>query len=268
MSAVMALMLLSPAEMDAQRNTGLSRSERRAQRQSVTEATSEAAKKASRKGGLSKITVSKPDLEKIRIESLDPADKHYFPKMMKKYLAKDTTMTPEEFRYLYLGYMFQEDYDPYRDSPYNVRLDTIGDIAGMSKAEMKNLSDRIEKALQDNPFDLRQMSMLVQLLRSEKKSMKAKIWEFRLENLLGAIKSTGTGEDPDNAWFVIYPMHEYDMVQLLGYNAVDIDYDSPGIDHLLVEPDGTVNHRKPAQGFYFNVAVPQQQYELKHPGED
>lgn len=97
--------------------------------------------------------------------------------------------------------------------------------------------------------------------------MRATIWEYRLENLLAAIKSTGTGMDADNAWYVIYPMHEYNMVQLLGYEAVDIDFAEPGIDHLIVEPDGTVKHKRPAEGFYFNVTVPQQQYELKHPRE-
>ena len=63
----------------------------------------------------------------------------------------------------------------------------------------------------------------------------------------------------------MYPMHEYDMVQLLGYEAVDVDYIEPGFDYLKVEPDGSVKHRNPAQGFYFNVQVPQQQYALKHP---
>ncbi len=98
--------------------------------------------------------------------------------------------------------------------------------------------------------------------------MSAKIWEYRLEHLLGAIKSTGTGEDMDNAWYVIYPMHEYDMVQLMGYNAVDAQFFEPATDYLIVEPEPETERRlkdKVAKGFYFNVEVPQSQYERKHP---
>ena len=241
--------------------------------QSVTQATQEAAisasakKKAPASSSLRKITVDKPDLEEIRTSTLNPQSKHYFPKLMAKYLQNDTTMTPEEYRYLYLGYMFQEDYDPYRTSPYSEMTDELRFKDQHTRAEIDTIRKYAEKALMDNPFDLRQMSFLVRVLKERRKDMSAKIWEYRLEHLLGAIKSTGTGEDEENAWYVIYPMHEYDMVQLLGYEAVDVDYIEPGYDYLMVEPDGSVKHRTPAKGFYFNVQVPQQQYVLKHPEE-
>ncbi len=63
-----------------------------------------------------KITVEKPDLEEIRISTLTPSSPYYFPKLMKKYESNDTTMTNDEYRHFYLGYMFQEDFDPYRVS--------------------------------------------------------------------------------------------------------------------------------------------------------
>ena len=63
--------------------------------------------------------VERPDIEAIRVATLDPSNPMYFPKLMKKFNRNDTTMTADEFRHLYLGYMFQEDYDPYRESPYS-----------------------------------------------------------------------------------------------------------------------------------------------------
>ena len=296
---LLAAIMLAPVDMDAARRkrrkatttattkktstTKKKRTTRRASSsapasQTVTQATQEVAISASgpsqkkkadtAQSGLKKITVNKPDLEEIRQRTLDPSDKHYFPKLMEKYMRNDTTMTPEEYRYLYLGYMFQEDYDPYRTSPYNERTDSMRYKTEYTRAEIDTIRKYAELALKDNPFDLRQMSFLVHVLKERRKDMSAKMWEYRLEHLLGAIKSTGTGEDEENAWYVIYPMHEYDMVQLLGYEAVDVDYIEPGFDHLLVAPDGTIKHRKPAEGFYFNVQVPQQQYELKHPDEE
>ena len=65
------------------------------------------AQTAPKKTNSRKIVVERPDLEEIRRVTLDPQSKYYFPKLMAKYEVNDTTMTPDEFRHLYLGYMFQ-----------------------------------------------------------------------------------------------------------------------------------------------------------------
>lgn len=215
-----------------------------------------------------KIKVEKPDMEKIRKETLDPKSPFYFPKLMAKYTRNDTTMTNEEYRNFYLGYMFQEDYDPYRVSKYSGITDELRQKTTHTKEEIDTIRKYAELSLRDNPFDLRQMSFLVHVLKEKSKNMSAAIWEYRLEHLLGAIKSTGTGEDIENAWYVIYPMHEYDMVQLLGYDAVDAKYIEPGFDYLVVEPEPATAKRlrdKVSKGFYFNIQELQEQYELKHP---
>lgn len=214
-----------------------------------------------------KIKVEKPDLEKIEDETLNPSSPYYFPRLLAKYNRNDTIMSPEDYRYFYLGYMFQEDYDPYRVSPYSTKTDDLRLKSTHTKEEIDTIRKYAELSLADNPFDLRQMSFLVHVLKEKNKGMSAKIWEYRLEHLLGAIKSTGTGEDMENAWFVIYPAHEYDMVSLLGYDAIDVEYPAEGYDRLIVQPDPTAARkaRDNKRGFYFNVGMPSEQYVLKHP---
>lgn len=236
----------------------------------VNPASESPAVKPQQKSSKRKVTVERPDLEEIRKATLDPQDKMYFPKLMKKFNRNDTTMTSDEFRYLYLGYMFQEDYDPYRESQYTAITDSYRNKTSHSKEEIDTIRKYAELALRDNPFDLRQMSFLVHVLKERRKDMSAKIWEYRLEHLLGAIKSTGTGEDQENAWFVIYPAHEYDMVQLMGYHAVDAEFIEPGFDYIVVEPEEETSKRlrdKVQKGFYFDVRQIHEQYELKHPDE-
>lgn len=218
-----------------------------------------------------KIKIERPDMEKIKEETLNPKSPFYFPKLLAKYNRNDTTMTNEEYRNFYLGYMFQEDYDPYRVSVYSGITDELRQKSTHTSEEIDTIRKYAELSLRDNPFDLRQMSFLVHVLKEKSKNMSAAIWEYRLEHLLGAIKSTGTGEDVENAWYVIYPMHEYDMVQLLGYNAVDAKYIEPGFDYLVVEPEAETAKRlrnKVAKGFYFNIQGLEDQYELKHPEDN
>lgn len=222
----------------------------------------------SKKSSKRQITVQRPDLEAIRTATLDPQSKMYYPKLIKKFNLNDTVMTADEYRHLYLGYMFQEDYDPYRESPYSSVTEAFRNKTSHTKEEIDTIRKYAELTLMDNPFDLRQMSLLVHVLKERKKDMSAKIWEYRLEHLLGAIKSTGTGEDEENAWFVIYPAHEYDMVQLMGYHAVDAQFIEPGFDYLIVEPEEETARRlrdNVQKGFFFDVRQIHQQYELKHP---
>lgn len=216
-----------------------------------------------------KLKTEKPDLEAIRRATLDPESRFFFPKLVALYQRNDTVMTPEEYRYFYLGYMFQEDYDPYRTSRYSGPTDHLRAKATHTPAECDTIIEFAEKTLKDNPFDLRQMSFLVHALKEKHKNMRAKIWEYRLQNILGAIKSTGTGENRDNAWYVVYPMHEYDIVQLLGFEATDATFIEPGYDYLTVTPDPAVHRRrgKVPEGFYFNVVIPMQEYDRKHPDD-
>lgn len=226
------------------------------------------AQKSSSQADKRKIVVEKPDLEKIKSETLNPRSQFYYPKLLAKYNHNDTLMNNEEYRYFYLGYMFQEDYDPYRKSPYSGVTAPLREKSTHTKEEIDTIKKYAELALADNPFDLREMSFLVHVLKERKKNMVAKIWEYRLEHLLAAIKSTGTGEDIENAWYVTYPVHEYDLIQVLGYQATDAEFIEPAFDYLTVEPDEATAKRlkdKVAEGFYFNVEIPQQQYELKHP---
>lgn len=218
------------------------------------------------------LPVEKPNLAAIQDSVLDPTSRFYFPRLQQRFEANDTVMTPREYRYFYLGYMFQEDYDPYRMSQFNDSTEALLKRGGnFTTREAETIIHYTEKALRDNPLDLRQMSFLIHFLRQKGKTIRAKIWEYRLANLLGAIMSTGTGLDSDNAWYVVYPMHEYDVMQYLNYQVTDAKYPVEGvIDQLMVKPlkDARRINGSTPSSFYFNVKIPQEQYMLKHPGEE
>ena len=65
----------------------------------------------------------KPDLEEIRRATLDHTSPYYYPRLMKEFQRNDTLMKIDKFRHLYLGYMFQEDYNPYRSSERTLTYD-------------------------------------------------------------------------------------------------------------------------------------------------
>ena len=59
------------------------------------------------------------DFDSIKSGISDPRSKYYYPVMMEKYLSNDTLLGYDAYRYLYYGYSFQDDFDPFRNSEYS-----------------------------------------------------------------------------------------------------------------------------------------------------
>lgn len=205
----------------------------------------------------------KPDMEQIRAEVTDPSSRYYYPRLMAEYERNDTVMTADDYRRLYLGAVFQEDYNPYRHSAYAGLIEELYFKSQHSRSECDSIIKYANMSLKDNPFDLRQINFMIYALREKKKNNLANIWQFRLNHLLEAIAGTGTGLDPENAWYVIYPQHEYYVVNLLGRVVEDQEFEAPHFDKITLRPRG----EKDPEAYYFNVRNILEEYLRKFPDE-
>lgn len=217
-----------------------------------------------------KVKVEKPDMEKIRQEVNDPQSKYYFPKLMKLFEVKDTMMTLDQYRHLYLGYMFQEDYNPYRRSEYSSKVEDLYMRDKHTHAECDTIIKYAEMSLKDDPFDLRQMSFLIYAYREKGKNNLANILQNKLNHLLEAIISTGTGLDEENAWIVNNPQHEYNLLNFHDYIVERQEDRPPYYDYIVVSEKPASGGAKKTtgnaeKGFYFDVRYLLQEYNRKFP---
>ncbi len=208
-----------------------------------------------------KIKIQKPDMEAIQKAVSDPNSKYYYPRLMEMYIANDTVMDLEDYRHLYLGYVFQEDYNPYRRSEFSQKIEEQYYKTKHTKAECDTIIKYAELSLRDEPFDLRQINFLIYALREKQKNNIANIWQFRLNHILEAIASTGTGLDQENAWVIINPQHEYNLINFRGYVAESQEYIQPHYDYITIKKS---TDKDPA-GFYFNILYILQEYYRKFP---
>lgn len=207
----------------------------------------------------------KPDMAKIREAVTDPASPYFYPKLMDLYMSNDTAkMNLEHYRHLYLGSIFQEDFNPYRVSPYAGEVESLYYISKHSQNESRKIEAKARQSLDDDPFNLQQIDYLIYAYRELKKNNLANLWQYRLNHLLEAIVSTGTGIDRDHAWYVISPQHEYFLLNRMGRIARSFEFEDPWFDHIIVEPKGP----KDSVNYYFNSHHFLDQYRLKFPDED
>ncbi len=208
-----------------------------------------------------KIKPEKPDMEAIKAEVNNPESKYFYPELMKRYEANETIMGLQDYRHLYLGYVFQEDYDPYRRSEFSKKIEEQYYKDKHTKAECDTIIKYAELSLKDNPFDLRQINFLIYALREKKKNNIANIWQYRLNHLLEAIISTGTGLDKENAWYVINPQHEYNIINFQGNIAVSQEFVPPYYDYISVNK----KNEKDPEGYFFNIKHIIEEYNRKFP---
>lgn len=216
--------------------------------------------------GAPRTNLSKPDLEAIRIASTDENSPYYYPKLLKSFMANDTTMTDTDFQYFYYGTLFQEDYDPYRpvaDPERQTALAPLFNKTQWSRSERKQILDFAMTVLADNPVNLRQLTNRIFVYEQNGKNDLAKIWQYKLNHLLLVIASSGTGLTPENAWVVVYPHDEYDFLNLSGITAREQKFTPPCYDYIIINRKDD----KQPEGYYFNIEEILKQYYLKHPSE-
>lgn len=196
-----------------------------------------------------------PDFAAIKKATLDPSSKYYYPNLFRRFMSNDTLMTQDQYNHLYYGYVFQEDYDPYRRSIHANKVEPLYFKQNHTKEECDTIMKYAELSLADNPFDLRQMMFLIIALKEKQKNARASIWQFKLNHLVGTIISSGNGTK-DSPWYVISPMHEYNLLNFMNFVVTNHkDEENGTLDYLTVKnTDGKENPKAP-EGFYFNVAA-------------
>lgn len=204
--------------------------------------------------------VSAPDYREIRTSIQNNKSPNYYPRLMRRYVENDTTLTIEQYRALYYGFTLQEDYVPYQQE-HKALLDVrkrIVDTAGDTKvcAEAIKIS---QNALEDNPFDLLAISTMAFSFQQLKDTLSYARWNDKQNMLLDAIISSGDGEDETSAIHVISIEHEYEVINRLG---LQIETDSLCNDHI--EFLKVLPNVEDVRGVYFDFGACRQAYRRKY----
>ena len=194
----------------------------------------------------------KPDFATIGKNIKDKNSPFYYPVQFKKYMEDDTTLTVEEYRYLYYGFSFQPEYDPYGKSAVLDKLRTALDKKDMTPPEIDQVITMEKTVLKEFPFNLRNLNMLVNMYDKKNGKVNAEKAFKKLLGVARAIMSTGTGLADSAAMYVISVEHEYDMLGLLEYEFGGsqhlVSYKGSQMDYLTV-----ADNKYLTKGMYFNV---------------
>lgn len=190
-----------------------------------------------------------PNYEGIGKIIKDSSSPYYFPALMERYEANDTTLSVQHYRILYYGYIFQDSYDPYG---LPVQFDTLNRILAkpnLSTEDYQEIIDIEERVLEDYPFNLREISLLAKAYEEVGEDELALTTHDKFNKIARAILSTGDGRTIESAMHVTMNSHEYDILHFL-----DLEYgDKSEIIDNTYELLSVKDNSYQVDGIYFNV---------------
>ena len=159
-------------------------------------------------------TYNKVDFEKVKQVISDSTNSMYYPKLMERYKQNDTTLSLDEYRCLYYGYIFQNRYNPYWHSKQSEVLNSIYSKEPLSSSDCDTIIKSATLSIDDNPFDMRQIKMLAYAYHFKGDDLMSVKWYLKKIGLTDAILSTGDGRTCESGFCVISTSNEYEILQV------------------------------------------------------
>ena len=153
-----------------------------------------------------------PDNDAILRETINSASPYYYPTLFTRYLTGDTTLTDTDYRYLYYGFVWRPEYKPFGDAG-GPRQDPANSGGRFAERGGLPAGYRLrERGVEKEPFDPGAINFLIYAYGGIGDTLNERINYYRLQGVLNAIKSSGTGLSEESPWHIIYFSHVRDFL--------------------------------------------------------
>lgn len=195
--------------------------------------------------------ITKPDYQEIKNSISDKNSKFYYPVLLQRLNAFDPSLTTEEYRYLYYGFLFQPGFQNANDDKMQKFYNWNSEVA-FTENDIADLVITAKEVIAENPFNLRATNMLREALRYQGDSLTAnKIWN-RYVKTMDAILSSGHGQSCESSFHVINANHEYMLLHFFSLKAIEQSVVDGNCDMLSLE-----TNNKGISALYFQLSNPE-----------
>ena len=195
-----------------------------------------------------------PDNEDILNKIVDTQSPYYYSKLLLRYHVGDSTLTKEDYHYLYYGYAYQEGYKPLATNP---DLDRVYDIAAgidpqdPDPIQLAELVSAGKKALKQDPFSPKLLNLMAFAYGALGNEAEERAYFNRMNGVLDAIWESGDGLNQHSPRHILMFDHALDLM-----SARSLPYAKSRIVSRTVEfvpfTSPTVLEGKKRKGLYFN----------------
>lgn len=196
-----------------------------------------------------------PDYQAIADSIANPSSPYYYPVLLGRYERGDTTLTIEDYRYLYYGHPEQEAYKPLLGSSLS---DSLAMAFGTRVAPTRQTFDkaiRYAKALlAKQPFNLRDLNVLAYAYAQLGDTVAAAQQMRKMDRIMAVITTSGTGLSEESPWYVTYYTHAQDVLNVERIEVRDPMVISRAVQFYPLVDEQRTAEGKRVRGYYFDVS--------------
>lgn len=186
------------------------------------------------------------DLETIKTSIANPESDFFYPSLLAKFQARDSSLTPQMYQYLYYGYAFQDTYSPY------IKVDDIEKFRELfDKKKYKKAIKIGNDILQEAPFNLNVILKMAVALKQNGQEELGELYTQQWVNILRCIEHSGTGETCEQGFVVTSVSDEYFFMYIF-----ELSYTSQS----LVGNCDMIDLRSPndlnLESIFFDISLP------------
>lgn len=159
-----------------------------------------------------------PDYKQIQKEVQNKKSVYYYPLLKERLSRYDASLTAADFQYLYYGYIFDKDYDPYRNFSKEDDLALYLNREVLDPKDYDKIIELTKSAIQEFPFDIRMMNILAYLYHLKGDEEQSKKVSAIFHGILNTIMHSGDGVTCETGFHVIVVGHEYVLLNMLELN--------------------------------------------------
>ena len=219
-------------------------------------------KKTTTRKGDANITANAPDYKRIKKEINTKGSEFYYPELLRRFQAADTTLSLEQLRHFYYGTATRSEYDPYKMAKIDALREAF-EKNTPSKEDLGKAALEIDKELETDPTNIRfhLYKHLIYCNLYGQDSEKASDAHNQVVMLLSAVTSTGDGSSKESAFHVINVSDEYGILEIFGF--------SPTMQSLVEDKGQSYDvmelkeNKYGLESMYFNITV--SSYALRFP---
>lgn len=188
------------------------------------------------------------DNDAILRKIIDNTSPYFYPALEARYFAGDTTLTVDDYFYLYYGFAFQDAYKPLDPIPANDKLLSIFESNPEPTPEQAaKVVEYATEVMKRDPFSPKNINFLIFAYGILGDSKNEAINYDRLSKIMAAIKTSGTGLKVDSPWHVLSFTHSSDLLAAMELQHMKRMIVSRTVEYIpLLQKNGDI------KGYYFD----------------
>ncbi|MBO5656018.1 MAG: DUF4919 domain-containing protein, partial [Rikenellaceae bacterium] len=183
-------------------------------------------------------TLRVPDEDDILAHTLNQASPHYYPELMMRYVIGDSTLTAEDYHYLYYGYAYDANYRPLENIPDTDEVMTLLSglgTKGASQSQAQMLLEAAKDVMLVDPFSPSNINIMTYAYSVLGDTVNARISADRFNKIIATIESSGTGRRENYPMHVLRHEHVNDLMMSKGLRIVNRTVRSTKVEFVQVQ---------------------------------